>query len=121
MGAVLLLGLGCNDNSTTGPKTAGLTILSQELIPSDSGCKLKLTLTNHTGSDLSGQITYSILNAKNTIIGTAIVFPDVPDGAQRTATSDFLVTTIGGLRLTCADVVTLQLLPIGTTVPIAPR
>ena len=119
VGVVLLLGLGCQDNSTTGPKTNGLTIESRELIPSGSGCKLKLTLVNHTGSDQSGQITYQILNAKKTIIGTAVVFPAVPDGARRTATSDFLVTTPGGLRLTCADIVTLQVLPSGTTVPIA--
>ena len=120
VGAVMLLGAGCEDNSTTGPKTAGLTVESLDLTPSGSGgCKIKVTLVNHTGSDLSGQIAYQLLNAQKTIIGSAIVFPNVPDGTRRTATSDFLKSSTDGHPLACADVVAIQLLPVGTTVGIA--
>ena len=115
---LLLLTLGCEDNSTTGPKSSGLTIESEELLPSSSGCRLKVTLSNRTGSDLSGQIAYQFLDAQKTVIGAAVVFPNVPDGTRRTATSDFLQASSDGHRLACADIVAVQLLPVGTTVPV---
>jgi len=115
---VLLLTLGCEDNSTTGPKKNGLTIESQELIASGSGCRLKVTLSNHFGSDVSGQLAYQFLNAQKVVIGAAVVFPTVPDGTRRTATSDFLRGT-DGHTLLCDEIVAVQLAPVGSTVPIA--
>jgi len=116
--AVLLLTLGCEDNSTTGPKSNGVTIEAQELITSGSGCRLKVTLSNRTGADLSGQLAYQLLNAQKSVIGTATVFPTVPDGTRRTATSDFLRGS-DGHSLVCAEIVAVQLAPVGSTVPIA--
>jgi hypothetical protein len=118
LGTALLLTLGCEDNSTTGPKANGLIVESQELTPSGGSCKLKVTLVNHTGADLSGQIAYQLLDAQKNIIGAATVFPTVPDGTRRTATSDFLLADSDGHRLACADIVAVQLLPVGTSVPI---
>jgi hypothetical protein len=118
VGAALLLTLGC-DNSTTGPKTNGLTIVAQELVPDGSACRLKVTLTNHTGSDLSGQLVYKLLDAQKTLIGVATVFPTVPDGSQRFATSDFLVAIKDGHQLRCSDIATFQIDPLTSTVPIA--
>ena len=119
VGALLLLPLGCDDNSTSGPKTHGLTIEAQELVPSSSGCRLKVTFTNHTGADLSGQVVYKLLTANKLLIGTATVFPTVPDGARRFATSDFLVGILDRHRLACSEVATLQIDPLTSTVPIA--
>ena len=116
---MLLLSFGCENNSTTGPKASGLTIESLELIPSGTGCKLKVSLANHTGTDLSGQIAYQFLDAQKNIIGGATVFPNVPDATHRTATSDFLEASSDGHPLACADIVSIELLPVGTTVPIA--
>ena len=119
VGMMLLLGLGCQDNSTTGPKASGLIIESQELTPSGGSCRLKVILVNHTGADLNGQIAYQLLDAQKNIIGSATVFPNVPDGTRRSATSDFLLAGTDGHRLACADIVAVQLLPVGTTLPIA--
>ena len=118
-GAILLLTLGCEDNSTTGPKSNGLTIEAQELIPSGSGCRLRVTLSNHTGADLSGQIAYQLLSAQKVVIGAAVVFPTVPDGTRRTATSDFLRASSDAHPLACAEIATIQQTPLGSTVPIA--
>ena len=118
VGAVLLLTLGCEDNSTTGPKSNGLTIEAQELVTSSSGCRLKVTLSNHSGQDLSGLLAYQLLGAQKTVIGTARVFPTVPDGTRRTATSDFL-QAVGGRGLVCSEIAAVQLAPVGSTVPIA--
>ena len=119
VGAILLLALGCEDNSTTGPKTNGLTVQAQELIQAGSFCRLKVTLDNRTGADLSGQLVYQLLDAKKAVIGTAVVFPTVPDGTHRTATSDFLLASSDGHRLACAEIVAVQLAPVGSTVPLA--
>jgi hypothetical protein len=119
LGAALLLTLGCNDNSTTGPKTNGLTIDAQELLASGSGCKLKVTFSNRTGADLSGQLGFTLLDATKMAIGTAVVFPTVPDGTHRSATSDFLLADADGHRLVCPEIATVQLDPNGATVPVA--
>jgi hypothetical protein len=118
VGAALLLILGCEDNSTTGPRSKGLTIEAQELIPSGGVCRLKVTLSNRTGSDLSGRVGYQLLDAQKTVIGGVFVFPNVPDGSQRTATSDFLKATDGHL-LACSEIAALEILPGDSTVPIA--
>ena len=119
LGAMLLLALGCEDNSTTGPKSNGLTIQDQELIEGGAACRLKVTLTNRTGADLSGQLAFQLLNAQKVVIGTAVVFPTVPDGTRRTATSDFLRASSDGHPLACAEIVAIQLTPVGSTVPLA--
>jgi hypothetical protein len=119
VGAVLLLALGCEDNGTTGPKTNGLTIQAQQLIPDGRSCRLKVTLKNRTGSDLSGQLVYDLLDAKKTVIGSATVFPAVPDGDQRFATSDFLLASADGHQLACLEIAALQINLGSTTVPIA--
>jgi hypothetical protein len=119
VGAILLLALGCEDNSTTGPRSNGLTIEDQELIEGGAACRLRVTISNRTGSDLSGQLAYQLLNAQKVVIGTAVVFPTVPDGTRRTATSDFLRASSDGHPLACAEIVAVQLAPVGSTVPLA--
>jgi hypothetical protein len=119
VGAILLLALGCEDNSTTGPKSNGLSIQAQELIQGGAACRLKVTLDNRTGADLSGQLVFQLLDAKKAVIGTAVVFPTVPDGTRRTATSDFLKASSDGHPLACAEIVAVQLAPVGSTVPLA--
>jgi hypothetical protein len=114
---VLLLAIGC-DNSTTGPKTNGLTIESLDLESSSSGCKLKVTLSNHTGTDLSGQLGYNFLDAQKNVIAGIFVFPNVPDGSRRTATSDF-ITGGDGHRLVCSEIASMEIVDSGNTVPIA--
>jgi len=118
LGAMLGLPLGCGNDSTTGPKEPGLLIDAQALVPSDRGCRLKATLRNRTGADLSGQLIYNLLDAQGNVIGSATVFPVVPDDTTRFATSDLLVSSVDGHRLTCSEIALLQVDASRTTVPV---
>ncbi len=120
IGAALALALGCGSNATTGPRQPGLTVDAQELIPGDGGCRLRATLRNRTGADLSGQLVYNLLDAARSIIGSATVFPVVPDNTTRFATSDLLVSSVDGHRLACTEIAFVQINTESTTVPLAP-
>ena len=118
VGAVLLV-LGCDNSSTTGPKATGLIIQAQQLVSGGGGCRLKVILENRVGTDLSGEVVYKLLDGRGVVIGSAAVFPVVPDGETRSATSDFLLAGPGGRRLGCPEIASLQIDPTRTTVPIA--
>jgi len=119
LGSMLFLALGCGKSSTTGPKAAGLIIETQQLIPDGGGCRLKVTLKNRVGSDISGEIVYSLVDARGAAIGTTIVFPIVPDNETKSATSDLLLAATDGHRLACSEIVSLQIDPTLSTVPLA--
>jgi hypothetical protein len=119
VGGALFLALGCHSSSTTGPKANGLTVEAQQLIQDGSGCRLKVTLKNRSGSDLSGALVYHLLDGQKATIGSATVFPVVPDGERRFATSAPLLASADGHRLACSDIASLQIDSASTTVPIA--
>ena len=118
IGAILLLTLGCGSDSTTGPKASGLVIVAQVLIPGSGGCRLQVTLRNRTGTDISGTLVYTLFDSLKTVIGSATVFPVVPDNTTRLATSDFLKAGADGHKLACSEIATFTVDPSQTTVPI---
>ena len=115
----MLLALGCHSSSTTGPRANGLSIEAQQLIQGGSECRLKVTLKNRFGSDLSGQLVYHLLDGRKATIGSATVFPVVPDGERRFATSGPLLASADGHRLACSEIASVQIDFASTTVPIA--
>ena len=119
VGGVLLLALGCGRDSTTGPTAAGLIIDAQELVTGDGGCRLRVTLRNRMGSDISGTLVYALFDGHKTGIGSAKVEPVVPDATTRFATSDLLLASADGHRLACSEIASFTIDPAKTTVPIA--
>jgi hypothetical protein len=120
LGGALLLGLGCgSSSSTTGPRPAGLIIEALQLLPDGGECRLNVILKNRVGTDIGGDIVYNLVGAEMATIGTATVFPFVRDGETRSATSDILRATTDGHRLACSEIVSLQINPTLTSVPLA--
>jgi hypothetical protein len=110
---------GCDNEGTTGPRTSGLTIVTQELVADGGGCRLRVTLQNRTGTDVSGILVFNLVGATGTTIGSGAVFPLVPDGETRLATSDVLVATPGGRQLACSEIPTVRVDRTRSNVPVA--
>jgi hypothetical protein len=111
---------GCDsDGGTTGPLASGLTIVSQDLVADGGGCRLRVRVQNLTGANVAGIMVFALVDAAGATIGSAAVFPIVPDGETRFATSDLLVATPGNRQLGCSEIPTVRVDPERSTVPIA--
>jgi hypothetical protein len=121
---VLLVGLlglsvacgGGEGSSVPAPTVTGLNqivIESQELLPTDAGCRLKVTFRNVSGNPISGQLVYNVLSPAGTKIGVTVVFPSASPGSTRTATSDKIpeITTTTTATGTTTNLPTGRLLP----------
>jgi hypothetical protein len=111
--------VGCDDDGTTGPRSTGLTIAAQELVVDGSGCRLRVTLQNHTGAGVIGILVFDLVGGAGTSIGSAAVFPSVPDGETRLATSAPLVATPGARPLGCSEIASVRVDPTRSNVPVA--
>jgi hypothetical protein len=119
LGCVAAVGLaGCEGDDATGPPTEGLAILVQELTVDGGGCRLKVTVQNQTGSDQAGIMVFNLVGTAGTSIGSGAVFPAVPNGTTRLATSDLLVATPGNRQLACSEIAAATVDKARSNVPI---